>query len=88
MISLHCATCLNKFFTCNEDEIDVHTTTFKLNKYEMLHETDLSITADNIVKCIPCKRILGYTINRLILHIQRQNFHIYATIVTRNIGSK
>lgn len=84
MITLHCVTCLNKFFSCNEGEIDVHTTTLKLNKCE----TNLSITADNIVKCIPCKRILGYTINRLTLNIQRQNFYIYVTFVSRNIGSR
>lgn len=84
MISLHCVTCLNNFFSCNEDEINIHTATLRLNKYEI---TDLFITADNTVKCNLCKHILGYTINRLILNIQRQNFHIYATDVTRNIGS-
>lgn len=85
MIFLHCATCLNNFFSCSEGEIEVHTATLRLNKYEI---TNLFITADNIVKCNMCKHILGYTLNRLILHIQRQNFHIYATDVTRNFGSQ
>lgn len=84
MISMHCAGCLNTFFISNEIEFDPSAQTYNILRYLT---NNLFVTVENIVKCSECKHIVGETENKAVLKFSRQNLIVYASDITRNVGS-